>query len=43
MRHAEPLNAAGLEALGAAAEVETQRFGVQARFKFRHEPELEPT
>lgn len=43
IRHAEPLNAAGLEALGAAAEAEAQRFGVQARVKFRHEPELEPT
>lgn len=43
IRHAEPLNAAGLEALGAAAEAEAQRFGVQARVKFRHEPDLEPT
>ena len=43
IRHAEPLNAAGLEALGAAAEAEAQRFGVQAQVKFRHEPEIEPT
>jgi hypothetical protein len=45
VRHAESLNAAGIEVLGAAAEAEAeaQRFGVQDRVKFRHEPELEPT
>jgi hypothetical protein len=41
IRHAEPFNAAGLEALDAAAEAEAQRFGVQPPVKFRHEPELE--
>ena len=42
IRHAEPLDPSGLEALGVAAEVEAQKYGVNARVKFRYEPDLEP-
>lgn len=41
IRHAEPLDADGLETLGGAAMAEAERYGVRARVRFVHDPELD--
>lgn len=43
VRHAAPLDDAGLDALGDAVATEAERYGVRARVRFSFDPTLRPT